>query len=511
MAFGGVPPLPPCKEGGYTANADRSRLLIERTPMHRAAPALVAAAILDSPRALNDVRILLDESRRESALRLAALILPAAGDTGDLPPVPRGVTLSCDPDHLSAIKDLSVVFDLSGDRALPRLPGVTVLPPNISSWWLQEMSAALQTNTQSEEQAQLLAEKAETYWNLFDNSVVGMYRTRIDNGNLVIGNRKLAELFEYPDYETFLNEHNAATNYADPRKRSELFDLLKKHGRVDNFEALLKRRDGSLFWACLSAQLYPEKECLEGMILDIDARKKAEEVNRNHSQRLLRAQEDERRRIARDLHDALGQALSTLQFGLDRLKTTLPAELIRHRDQCDKLVADVEDIGNTVRTISSYLRPGVLDHLGLVAAMESLVKTFRLRNHEMRIEMQVMGHKKRLADDIEIVLYRVLQEALTNIEKHSAARHVEILLTFCFPQVILIVRDDGRGFAATDRTGPPVEHESGIGLLGMSERLEYIGGTLSVRSAPGRGTVVRAEITTESMGRSNGQDSCPGG
>jgi PAS domain S-box-containing protein len=478
--------------------------------MHRAASALIVAAILDSPRALNDVGILLDESLCPSDLRLATLILPPATDTGDLPPIPCGVTLSCDPDHLSAIKNLSLVFDLSGDRALPPMPGVTVLPPRISSWWLQEMTDALQRNIQSEQQARLMAEKAETYWNLFDNSVVGMYRTRIDNGKLIIGNRKLAELFEYPDYETLLREHNAATNYADPRKRSELFDLLKKDGRVDNFEALLKRTDGSVFWACLSAQLYPEKECLEGMILDIDARKKAEETNRNHSQRLLRAQEDERRRIARDLHDALGQALSTLQFGIDRLKTTLPAELIKHRDQCDKLATDVEDIGNTVRTISSYLRPGVLDHLGLVVAMESLIKTFRLRNNGMQIEMQVMGHKKRLADDIEIVLYRVLQEALTNIEKHSAARHVEILLTFCFPQVILIVRDDGRGFAQTDRTGPPAENESGIGLLGMSERLDYIGGALSVRSAPGRGTVVRAEITTASMGHSNGQDSCPG-
>jgi hypothetical protein len=110
--------------------------------MHRAAPALVAAAILDGPRALTDVGFLLDESLCPSDVRLAALILPPATDTGDLPPAPYGVTLSCDPDHLSAIKNLSLVFDLSGDRALPPMPGVTVLPPRISFWWLQKMTDA---------------------------------------------------------------------------------------------------------------------------------------------------------------------------------------------------------------------------------------------------------------------------------------------------------------------------------------------------------------------------------
>ena len=441
------------------------------------------------------------ESMRAIGLRVVGLIVtdPCGMVAEDIRN--GGVQLVRSSAQLAMMPGVDLVVDMSGTEtagkwalALPK--GAKWLPFKLARPWMKVF--ALQFAKMDELQGQIedLREKASTYQHLFDNSVVGMYRTSIEDGSLIIGNRKLSEIFQYEDYRTFLAEHNALENYVDPKMRDVLFMELEKYGRVDSFEVELKRRDGSTFWACLSGQLFPEKGYNEGMILDIDKRKQAEETNKFLSHRLLNSQEDERKRIARDLHDELGQALSTLQFSMERLKGLVPDGCEQQRRLCEKLVEDIESIGNRVRRISSNLRPDILDHLGLIPALESLVKAFKARTSETQTLFRPSGFKKRLSPEVEIVLYRVVQEALNNIEKHARAGRVEILLTFSYPRVLLTIKDDGVGFVKRAMITKAMKAAGSIGLLGMRERIESIGGEISIRSTLGKGTLIRVKTGT---------------
>lgn len=410
----------------------------------------------------------------------------------------NGIRILKSPDELKTLHRPDLIVDLCGNDAagkwLHALPqGSQWLSHKLARPWMTVFDLYFAKKDELQDQIEGMKEKANNYQYLFDNSVIGMYRTSIEDGSLIIGNRKLAEIFEYEDYQTFLTEHNAVENYVDPKMRDVFFSEMARFGKVNNFEVELKRRDGSSFWACMSGQLFPEKGYNEGMILDIDKRKQAEETNKFLSRRLLYIQEDERKKIARDLHDELGQALSSLQFSMGRLKGFMPEDCERLYNLCDKVVEDIENIGNLVRRISSNLRPDMLDHLGLIPALESHVESFKNRNPGTAIQFNARGFKKRLHADVEIVLYRVVQEALNNIEKHACATTVEILLTFSYPRVILNIKDDGVGFVKSSMVTKAMKTTGAIGLLGMRERLESIGGSLSIRSAPGKGTVIRAK------------------
>ena len=331
----------------------------------------------------------------------------------------------------------------------------------------------------------------------FDNSIVGMYQTRIKDGSVIIANRKLVEIFRYVDFDEYFAKHNACSNYVDPQKRDELFKKLETHGRVDDFEIQLYRGDGTKFWACLSAEIFPDQGYLEGMILDIDKRKKAEDANKHLARRLLCAQEEERIRIARDLHDELGQDLSTLQFSLNKLKTSLPNVCDTQKRMIDNIASSIEKTGDKVRKISSDLRPSMLDHLGLIIALESYIFSFMEHNPLTRVDFQVMGYKKRLKAEVEIVLYRVTQEALNNIRRHAGASTVKIMLTLTYPQVILIIGDNGTGFSQNQNSGN--NGGNAIGILGMKERIDSLGGMFTLHSALGKGTTIRAEIPVNGL------------
>ncbi len=331
----------------------------------------------------------------------------------------------------------------------------------------------------------------------FDNSIVGMYQTRIKDGSVITANRKLVEIFRYADFDDYFARHNACSNYVEPKKRDQLFKKLETHGRVDDFEIQLYRGDKTKFWACLSAEIFPDQGYLEGMILDIDKRKKAEEANKHLARRLLCAQEEERIRIARDLHDELGQDLSTLQFSLNKLKTSLPDVCETQKKMIDNIASDIEKTGDTVRKISSNLRPSMLDHLGLIVTLESYISSFMKHNPLTRVDFQVMGYKKRLKAEIEIVLYRVTQEALNNIRRHAKASRAKVMLTLTYPKVILIIGDNGAGFSQNQNS----EGNCGnaIGILGMKERIDSLEGCFTLHSALGKGTTIRAEIPVQEL------------
>jgi signal transduction histidine kinase len=211
----------------------------------------------------------------------------------------------------------------------------------------------------------------------------------------------------------------------------------------------------------------------------------SQRVSRDAFQRVVAAQEAERKRLARELHDETGQALTSILLGLKPLEQSAPDNENRMAVVAlrELVVATLQD----VRRLAVELRPAALDDFGLVPAVERLVETFREQS-EIRVDLETNLGDERLPADAETTIYRIVQEALTNIVKHAEATHVSVLLTRRDGLVAAVVEDDGRGFDPS-RLG-----EEGLGLVGMRERLGLVGGRLRIESAEGSGTSLVAEV-----------------
>jgi len=208
-----------------------------------------------------------------------------------------------------------------------------------------------------------------------------------------------------------------------------------------------------------------------------------------YASHLLTVQEDERRTLARDLHDDPVQTLTYLVRMLELLSDDprLPPDLAPLVLRDGELATEVVD---ALRTVIHGLRPPVLDDLGAVAALRQLVAEVRAR-HGIVIRLQVSGDQVRLSDLSELTLYRVAQEALSNVVRHAQAKHTRVDLNFG-EQVVLTVTDNGRGIPEFSTTG--TGSGGGLGLIGMRERVNLIGGSLEVRSRTPHGTLVRATV-----------------
>jgi signal transduction histidine kinase len=202
----------------------------------------------------------------------------------------------------------------------------------------------------------------------------------------------------------------------------------------------------------------------------------------NATIKLIGAQEDERRIIARELHDEVGQVLTALQVELSLADRKLAAAgvSIEPLEEAHNIAAGAL---TTVRDLSQLLRPAMLDDLGLPAAIDASLRGLA-RRHDIKVELVQMGMNDRLSPETEITAYRIVQEALTNVARHSAAAHCRVRLMRLPGSLKVEVEDDGVGFAA-DRDVP---EPAGFGLVGMRERAAMLGGRLKVVSSPGRGT-----------------------
>ena len=205
-------------------------------------------------------------------------------------------------------------------------------------------------------------------------------------------------------------------------------------------------------------------------------------VQRDSLRRLIEGQELERRRLARELHDETGQALTSVLLGLKAVESAedIPAAL---SDLRELVVGTLQD----VRRLAVELRPKALDDFGLVPAVERLVETFR-SSTGITVELESRLGERRLPSEVETTLYRVIQEALTNIARHAGAQRVSVLLVRRDSSATAVVEDDGGGFSIED------EKRGGIGLAGMRERLALLEGRLLVESDPAAGTTLVAEV-----------------
>lgn len=214
---------------------------------------------------------------------------------------------------------------------------------------------------------------------------------------------------------------------------------------------------------------------------------------RELSRKILSTQEDERRKISRELHDEASQALMALKISLNLLQKDLPEEVGSFNQNLQGAIELTDETMEKIRILAHGLRPPELDAIGLDPVLEDYCYEFANRT---KIDVVYHGNElPHLSDEVSICFYRVLQEALTNVLKHAQATHVHVDLQFTGDQVVLAVLDDGRGFNyGSDR---PLPEHKGIGILGMIERLELLKGKLEIDTVPGSGTYLFARIPWE--------------
>lgn len=220
-----------------------------------------------------------------------------------------------------------------------------------------------------------------------------------------------------------------------------------------------------------------------------------EALRRDLLHRAVTAQEQERQRIARELHDTTGQALTALGLGFAAVGESLQNNPEVASQQVDKLKKLSMQALEELRSLIRNLRPSVLDDLGLVPALQGQVQSFE-GNSGVQARFVLNGRRRRLPPEVETIVFRIAQESLNNVARHAAARQVAVLLDFEPNELRLVVEDDGRGFDPQTAYHPQNGRRP-WGLLGIEERVLLVGGRCQIESAPGRGTTVKITIPLE--------------
>ncbi len=324
----------------------------------------------------------------------------------------------------------------------------------------------------------------EALRSLFNGVPVGLCRMT-PRGQILDANPALAQMLGFSDIRTLLRA-NAADFYINPEDRPRWKAQMERWGVVREFEVALRRHNGTILWARNSSRAVKDEDgrvlYYEGVLEDITERKHAERALRHLNEML----EEEAKRIAHALHDEAGQVLTSVHLDLEAAAREVPVAADRLRG-VRRLLKQFEE---QLRCLSHELRPAALDDLGLLPALEFLAKGVSKRTG---VPITVDGRGQGcLPPSVEIALYRIVQEGLTNAAKYAQATRVWIEIQQTDHLVRCSLRDNGAGFDVTEtltRRG-----ERGIGLVGMRERAEALGGTLQVKSAPGRGTEVLVTI-----------------
>lgn len=260
------------------------------------------------------------------------------------------------------------------------------------------------------------------------------------------------------------------------------------HGTVRNREALLRRKTGEVLTVLLSADVveFDGQPCVLTVAEDITERKQAELDRTELSRRLMTAQEAERRRIARELHDGIGQSLALLGIQLQRADQ--PTASGKTKPRLSDLCTKVKEIGTQVSRLSHQLHSSELEFLGLVVAIKSLCREFS-EEYGFKVDCVCRNVPEELENDVALCLLRLVQEALHNIAKHSHATLVQMELSGTPRDLVLTLADNGEGF---DLAG--VRSTAGLGLVSMRERMHLLGGSFEITSKPGSGTKIQARV-----------------
>ena len=317
----------------------------------------------------------------------------------------------------------------------------------------------------------------------------------LENGRFLAVNDSFITMTGYSREEAIGHTALELNLWPDPEDRRRVMEQVKKQSRVRDFEAGIRLKNGDERTLLLSV----EKIELDGQICllhvanDVTDRKRAEDSLRALSGRMNRAREEEGRRIAREIHDELGGALTGLKWDLEKINKALNSTSNGSHvpdvlQRISTMTTTIETTINTVRRIASELRPGVLDDLGLVAAIEWQVEQFQLRSG-------LKCHWTNNADEIDLTrerattVFRILQEILTNVLRHANASNLYVKLDRNGEYFELEVKDDGQGITENER-----KNSRSLGLLGMKERALLVGGEVKIKGSQGAGTCVLVRV-----------------
>jgi PAS domain S-box-containing protein len=334
------------------------------------------------------------------------------------------------------------------------------------------------------------------YEAIFDNAVAGILRSN-DEGAILMANGALARILGFASVEELMANVTDVHRqlFIDPNHRSRFEELHGKRGHVE-LETRVHRKDGSTLWVLESGNLGEGRDgsqIYETVLVDITPMKKAQESLRQLSALLLQSQDRERRRIARELHDSTGQLLAALELNLGRLDEMMPLV----RESLSSSIDLASECTRQIRSMSYLLHPPMLEELGLLYAVRDYTRGFSQRSG-IQVVLDAPQEMARLGPDTEVALFRVVQEALANIQRHSGSRDALVRIIAGSGSIGLEVEDHGRGIppGLLTSNGEPSLENMGVGLRGMEERLRQLGGRVTVESRRGR-TLVRAEVPVE--------------
>ena len=262
-------------------------------------------------------------------------------------------------------------------------------------------------------------------------------------------------------------------------------------------DCLIRTRDGQNRWIADTAVPIQNAEGKTigtiGILQDVTERKRVEEELQIKSQQILACQEAERRRVARELHDSVNQILSCAKLRLENIPPSNNAieDVMREEDTVTAKHL-IEQAIEEVRMISQNLRPSELDHLGLAAAIRSICSIFQQRSR-LNIDFESAGLPNRLPGEMELNLYRLVQEGLTNVERHAEASEVQIRLRRKGNRIRLTIEDNGRGFDRA-KVREALPGSSGLGLSHIQDRVRLLSGTLEIDSTVDEGTSILVQI-----------------
>ena len=362
------------------------------------------------------------------------------------------------------------------------------------------MFGTAQDITDHKQTVEALRESENKFRNLFDSSIDPVYITT-QEGFILDVNQAFLDLFGYTIGD--MQDMNVQAMYANPDDRMIFRQDIGRRKYIKDYELKLRKKDGTSIECLVSASVRKKSDGTilgyQGVIRDITEKKRVEEALLGHkkqlrhlSSQLIEAQEKERKRISLELHDEMGQTLASVGINLGIIEKNLPPDCPRIiKNKLDEIDFMIEQASDRIRELSLHLRPPILDDLGLIPTLRWLLS--RLESSvKVVFDYKQIDDKDRLSQEIETVIYRVVQEATTKILKHAEAKEVVVNLNI-EEGISLIVKDDGKGFGAKDQKITD-DLKAGIGILGMNERVEMLGGKFDIQSRKGYGTRISVEI-----------------
>jgi PAS domain S-box-containing protein len=356
-----------------------------------------------------------------------------------------------------------------------------------------------------------LRESEERFRSLVENATVGIYRTTPD-GHILMANPALVRMLGFDSFEELAARNLECEGFESSYPRSVFRERIEREAQVIGLEVTWIRRDGSVILVRESARAVRADDGrvlhYDGTVEDITTRRGAEEALRRLSGRLLRLQDEERRHIARQLHETAAQGLAGLAVNLNIVKSSA-ADLSPRASAClSESLELAEQCSREIRTLSYLLHPPLVDEAGLAPALRWYTAGFAQRSG-VEVHVDVSPEFGRLPSEFELTLYRIVQEALTNIHLHSGSKTARICLARRPNEIVLTVADEGRGFpsAALGIAGAE-SADIGVGIPGMQERARQLGGSLHIQSGS-QGTTLTAILPLGQV--TNGQTTLPFG